>query len=178
MVSWFPTARVVELLDVPELGRRLRVSYPRHIRPGEADWIELSLLQATTGVPETIAVSARLDLPGLGGESKEEGRVVGSAGEAHFRWPLAAGNDGEFAGRLWIYAGQERKLIYAYPVEISVGGPAMVVVWLARIVLGLVCLSTLAAGLYKCRSEGLSLSKNFGGGSGTLAATMNPIDPG
>lgn len=138
-VSWFPLPRRINVVETAaqsaDLGRGLRIEWPQRLRPGEVGWLVLTVLAAQGGNSVTAAVTTRLDLPGLAAEGQDSGQVVSPEGEVQFRWKLHSEQTGLYSGRLWVYAGKDRELLIARPVQIEVGGPQMAHVWMLRIIL-------------------------------------------
>jgi len=151
-------------MDVPEMGRGMRLSYPRQMRRGQTEWLELSLLPAGSGDQSAPLVTAstilaRLDLPGVVGESDEKGQVVSPTGVARFRWKIQPQLDGVFAGKMWVYWGQDRQLLFALPIQIELSGSPMRSVWLARVCSIILMLVTLIGGFVRNQQSRIEREK-------------------
>ena len=147
ILSWLPAPE--QVVDIPAAregaGRGLRFSAPLWLRPGESGWLELAVLPGEGGPTGSTAYSARLDLAGLAEEGQDRGQVIPVEETARFRWRLRSDEAGTFTGRLWLYAGGGRDLVLAREVRVVVDGPAMGLIWAARIIL---TAGVLAAGIY------------------------------
>jgi hypothetical protein len=138
-LSWLPSPE--QMVVIPPAregagaGRGLRFSAPQRLRPGESGWLELAVLPGDAAATGSTAFSARLDLASLAEEGQDRGQVIPVEETARFRWRLRSDEAGTYTGRLWLYAGGGRELVLAREVRVVVGGPAMGLIWAARIIL-------------------------------------------
>jgi hypothetical protein len=145
--SWIPGTRQVEQIDPsPEsaLKRSARVEYTAVLRPEESGWVELTLLPIREEEGRPAAIAARLDLPGITAKPEEVGQVAALKDSVRFRWEFIESSPKKVEGKLWLYSGAERDLIWVKPLQVEVRGPGMKSVWVLRGVL-LLCLAASAA---------------------------------
>lgn len=136
LVIWWPPPVVHIRLRQIDIGRDLVLSYPQRLYPGESGRVKLDVQPAESSqsqsAVQSAAIEARLELPGLVGESEVEGQVIAAGRHGEFRWELGSDAAGAYSGRLWVYIGEERTPVLARQVSIVIGGPRIEIVWLVR----------------------------------------------
>jgi hypothetical protein len=135
--SWFPGPRQVEQFDPPPGGsaleRSTRIEYTSVLRPGEAGWVELTVLPVQEGGRSPETITARLALPGIAAKPEEIGQVAAAKELARFHWEMTSNVQQKVEGKLWLYSGADRGLVWVKPLQVEVRGPGMSVIWALRV---------------------------------------------
>jgi|GEM_PF-4608639 len=128
-----PGREVLDVYQTAPPAWSLRMTHPDLLRQGEAGQLTLEVSPPQANDVAVEILYARLDLGNLVQGNGEAGAVLQPGGSATFTWVLGGADTGEYAGRLWLYAGDPPVLLNARAVKIEVIGPPPAILWGARL---------------------------------------------